>query len=238
MCRKRRIKVRNLPLYHSDTNFWKCDEARPFCNQCIKAARQCPGFDGEIGTLPFRSENKYAGGTARKPRKGKSRVSTQSPPHDRLTEAESSEKSTSRANGLVSMSYETFEPYTRTSTGMEQVMSSLSVSLEDQALANFARNYIDPPSPECHWTHMKDYRILWQVSDLTSTLGLSAAALSLATFSRARSSPCALKIANQKYIQALAKVRTAIDDMQEVTSDQFLLSVVLLSDFEVCYYVN
>lgn len=119
-------------------------------------------------------------------------------------------------------------------TELQQVPKALNVSLEDQALANFAQSYIDPPAPECMWSHMNHHRVQWQVSDPASTLGLSTRAVALATFSKLRSIPTALSVSNRKYVQALARIRIAMDDTKEVTTDQFLLSVVLLSNYEVC----
>ena len=67
-CRKRRIK---------------CDETRPTCGQCIKSARECTGFKDEPGDLPWRSENVFASGMARRPR---ARAARQSPLSNTLSD--------------------------------------------------------------------------------------------------------------------------------------------------------
>ena len=87
-----------------------------------------------------------------------------------------------------------------------------------QALAFFAKSYLDPTTPGCMWIILQDYILQRDISDPNTTLGLAAAAVAPASFSRSRSLQVALTASNHKYIQTLAKAKNTVNDRMEATS--------------------
>jgi hypothetical protein len=212
----------------------KCDETRPFCNQCINSERICTGFEDIHGGLRFRDENVYARGVARRPRGGHRTSPSKSPPNN-----------DTRTNKPSPNSSKTISPRTfaaRHFTLQEDALYAgpislfLDVSLEEQALTYFVRSRMDTSLSQPHTlaTYMKQHFLNAIPSGTSSSLTLAIHAVALAVFDQKKSNPDVFAASTAKYAQASSKTSLAISDPEQATSDQLLLTVMQLNSYEVC----
>jgi hypothetical protein len=111
----------------------------------------------------------------------------------------------------------------------------LNVPLEVLAFNNYVQSYLDVSEaiPESPHSLLRHILLHGDLSKTNSTLSLAVASVSLAVFGRTKASPAALSFGNDKYIQALTKTKTALGDASQVTSDQLILTVMMLNAYEV-----
>lgn len=188
----------------------KCDEARPACGQCRKLARKCQGFDVEESHLLFKSENVYARGVARRPRKpnvtGSQKVTSQS-------------KVTLQNSQVIAL---------------KQIPRTLDVPLEYLAFNHYVQDYMFSGE------HLQVTAQSWlerttaaqQEASSDSLLASIVLAVSLATSGRTQANTGAILLGRGKYMGALAKTKTAVGNADEATTDQFLLAVMMLGVYE------
>ena len=114
------------------------------------------------------------------------------------------------------------------------VLPALDIPLDDQALTYYSRFYVEVPHglPEIVDGHLKYALADWCYSQPQSILSLAIFAVSHATFGRARKSHAALAVGCRKYSKALVKTNLALKDTSEITHDEVLLAVILLSFYE------
>ncbi len=193
--------------------------------------------ENDRGSLPFRNENVYAGGVARRPRKARdksaSMTSTCVLPSIHAPESLKPSSSISSSSTLSACRYSSGHNLMHE---LGPISKSLGVSLEVQAFTYFMQIYIDTSDalpPDSIWDFLSYHRVMCASSEPTSALGLTTAALSLAIFSRTKATPAALVASTHKYIQALAKTKSSLEDMNQVATDRLLLTVMLLSNYEV-----
>jgi hypothetical protein len=72
-----------------------------------------------------------------------------------------------------------------------------------------------------------------RLSTPDSTLDLAVSAVSFAVFGQTKAVSAALSLGWGKYVKAIAKTRLAVVDPSQAVTDHFLLTVTLLSNFEV-----
>lgn len=188
----------------------KCDEIRPICGQCKRAARICLGFETGRDSLPFRSENAFASGVARRPRQH--------------TANESRKPSSPLENAAPSSD----------SMALGQIQRAPDPSLDDLARNYYVHNHMfaaeDLPTTIQSWLETNIMR--QQDATSESLLDIAVSAVSLAIFGRTKSSKDALALGRQKYVQALSKTKSAVENLNEATTDPFLLTVMMLSFYE------
>lgn len=116
------------------------------------------------------------------------------------------------------------------------IFPSLDIPLETQALNYYSRSFMEvsPSTPEIMCSHLKHVLSFLSPSAFLedSILSLAIHSVSHATFGRARRSHSALTVGRKKYSNALVKTNVALKDREEVTRDEVLLAVMLLSFYE------
>lgn len=168
--------------------------------------------------MTFVSENIYAGGVSRRPRQRK---------------ALSDSETTATRSKNVDLRQET----PLASRKPLQLLLPVTISIEEKAKQQFLHRYVvnrRGPLPESMWSH------LCALSNLTSaettvadsTLSFSVTAAALAFSARSQLSPSILNLAKDRYMQALGRLKIALDDATYSTSDQVLLAIMLLSNYE------
>ncbi|KAF2498473.1 hypothetical protein BU16DRAFT_295526 [Lophium mytilinum] len=223
----------------------KCDGVRPHCTQCTKSSRECSGYEADAGGLPFRSENVYAAGTARRPRDGRDSKSrslhsshSKSPkksPRKRKFPSESLSKSPSEREGqLSSLTGPSSARASSPDIRLEylQFVRSLNGPLENQAVIYYVRGYIDPALLVDSVADNLGSVLNKPTHVQNSTLELAVLAVSLAVFGRTRRSGAALLTGQEKYTQALGLAKQSVASASKAISDETLMSVMMLASYE------
>jgi len=216
----------------------QCDGVRPYCSQCTKSGRECSGYEADSGGLPFRSENAYAAGTARRPRDG--RHTTKSRSVISASQSKSPKKSLSKSPMEQESQLNTLSTQVSTKSSSPNIPSeflqfarSLSEPLENQAIIYFVRGWIEPDTLVDAVVDDVGSILHKSTQAPKSTLNLAITAVSLAVFGKTKKSEVALATSREKYTQALGSAKQSIANTSQATSDEMLLSVMMLASYEV-----
>lgn len=112
------------------------------------------------------------------------------------------------------------------------------VPLEVVAFTAFAKRFLITPNqfPDSVLRHLNDYRSQWGTSEPNSMLGLATSAFAFATLSQTSRVPAALITGALRYHQAVAQTNEALQDTTKATTDELLLTVIMLRDYDVRVY--
>ncbi|KAF2716161.1 hypothetical protein K431DRAFT_26331 [Polychaeton citri CBS 116435] len=224
-CKKRRIK---------------CDIVYPTCSRCRKSDRECTWDpEDDLRGLPFRSENTFASGRPRRPRRkdradlGSSTSVSLAPPSPTPNVGQQSiVRSRARSPSV--------EIIPRPRSPMIEIGRPLSQSIAEQALNFWAYEWLHryPGVPEIGHEcgdHVLDQ---WKRASPDSSCHLALSAVSQAVFGRVRNDDKAFKGATLSYLQCIRKTRSEVAAAKPSAEemDQLLVSVMLMSSFEVLMY--
>ena len=197
----------------------QCDQVTPFCSQCRRARRQCPGYRDEQ-TLVFRDETKKVV-TKAQPTKARkhSNVTSPVPPVESLTSASSSPGRTPA-------------PPEPSIAEILDVPRQLSLSLEEKANCYFFHNFVskDIAYPTGNLSYLP---IIYGQEFSESVLSEIVTAIGMAGIANLQNSPDAMIAARQKQVAVLRDVNVAIQDPENAKTDRTLMAVLLLGLFEV-----
>ena len=113
-------------------------------------------------------------------------------------------------------------------------LRSLSVPVEDEATYYFFHNFVsqDPASLQ-PYSHVMP--IVYRQSSSSNALPNIIEAIGLACVSNVKQAPQLMAAAGQKYASALRAITASIQDSKEASTDQTLITVMLLGLFEVLH---
>ncbi|KAI1839724.1 hypothetical protein JX266_014070 [Neoarthrinium moseri] len=224
----------------------KCDEARPHCQKCMRAGRECKGYrDGTAFII-----RDMTSATIQKYTKEKSRPSSPDGDDTSYPAASSSPERTKTLpdrskTGLASPPSSTSQwsrdsqitsrrasiPRSRRSRIFE--VGGLSLPVEDQAFYYFVNHYALVPTQHLDPGYLSVLKLVSHKKSVGPCLLNSLLAVSLAAFS---TRPNARKIAvraRAAYSTALRLTNEAIQQPHSYHDDELLASVVLLALFEI-----
>ncbi|KAF2489369.1 hypothetical protein BU16DRAFT_586436 [Lophium mytilinum] len=216
----------------------KCDEAQPVCNRCQKANLVC--HSAEERKLIFLDENEYAIGKRKRPRGPNTKTAAVSIIRDTSRPRTKLNSQNVPAKPSISLrdpkdvenvvSVPTPPPESQTSS----IPLAFTTPLTEQALTYYSRCYIESPPnlPEIADGHLSRVLVSSCFSRPHSVLSLAIAAVSHATFGRARENQVALAVGRSTYSKALTATNQALRDVEGVVLDEVLLAVMLLSFYE------
>ncbi|KAF2088496.1 hypothetical protein K490DRAFT_72909 [Saccharata proteae CBS 121410] len=198
-CKKRRVK---------------CDEARPFCGNCKKSGRTCPGFVDEFD-LVFRDEN--AAVVRRSQKRSKATKSIPSESSSRYVRGHSPPVSSLRGTA-----------------GMNDIdPRGLSPTLEDKAIAFFFRNHVLIPQHEdCMRGHLDILLTHYNKTDSGSPLHTATNAVAMHILSCYPGRGEVARDAAKYYGRALQQVGKALHDPVQAKSDQILMCIMMFTLYE------
>ncbi|KAK0615710.1 hypothetical protein B0T17DRAFT_351540 [Bombardia bombarda] len=203
----------------------KCDYTHPHCTRCLKAGRICT-WDSSLftctdqpngtdaGSLAFKSENAFARGLARRPRKSKS-------------------KSTAIISALAPATPSRALSTPLTLHAFQYWVRGFTSQPDDSRLPDIAHDY--NTYALCHWN---------QASAGSSPLYLAVSAFSLAVFGRARGESRALGDAAGFYAKSVAATQrelrrlamtgtgTGPDIEADVLIDQLVVATMVMGSYE------
>ncbi|KAF2805680.1 uncharacterized protein BDZ99DRAFT_574562 [Mytilinidion resinicola] len=217
----------------------KCDEAQPVCNRCQKSNLVC--HRAEERKLIFLDENEYAVGKRKRPRGPNTKTAAVCIIRDTTkSRSKLSPKNVISKNPKVPSRYPkdvenvVLLPTPPPEAQRSSIPLALTTPLTEQALTYYSRCYIESPPnlPEIADGHLSHVLVSSCFSHPHSVLSLAIAAVSHATFGRARRSPAALAVGRSTYSKALTKTNQALRDVDGVVMDEVLLAVMLLSFYE------
>jgi hypothetical protein len=173
------------------------------CGRCCKAARQCIWTAGTETGLSFKSENAFARGRPRRPRRLRNED-----PHDR------------RIRVAASPSPLLFTPR----IPVKQLAFGYWVE-------NFTFQLGELPDIGHEYgNHTLSY---WDNTEPDSSLSLAVSAISHAVFGRAKRLSPALEDAEKHYAKSVVKTRSQIKEVSNETIDQLLITIMLMANYEV-----
>ena len=192
----------------------KCDTLRPSCSQCIRAGRICAGYRDPL-LLLFRDEtHNFTGhGPDRLSRKSGSVI-----------------VETPQASPEPEDCNLTFAPLSPVAT--------FSESIESQATCYFLQNYVWDDS-ECSKGYL-DYlpSLILNTNSAGEALTDAVVSLGMVGLSNANRSSDIMVAARKKYSSALRATNRALSNLEEAKSDRALVTVMLLSLYEVVFQFN
>ncbi|KAI1845860.1 hypothetical protein JX265_011245 [Neoarthrinium moseri] len=224
----------------------KCDEARPHCQKCMRAGRECKGYRDDTAFIirdmtsatiqKFTKEkspppspdgdNRSHPAASSRPERTKalpdrSRTGLASPP--------STTSQGPRDNQVTSRRAST--PRSRRSRALE--VGTLSLPVEDQALCYFANRYALAPTQYLDPGYLSVLKLVSHKKSVGPCLSNSLSAVSLAAFSTRPNARKTVVRARAAYSTALRLTNEAIQQPHSCHDDELLASVVLLALFEV-----
>ena len=216
----------------------KCDQTRPFCRRCIRANRQCPGFD----TLKFVDEgpglrNMYEGSD-------NEQAASQRP---------SPSSATSQSSQDPFQADVSFQPQTSASKGKQRALSPIHsdnwhqgvferaafVSIlaptvyQEQLFANLIASTRQPFSAPIIPSHS-----LWLAEVAgkpahSPPLTWAVRAISISRLARQAGDDTMMETSRRLYGKALIKLNNALQDGEEGLSSDTLSATLLLSFYEI-----
>ena len=182
---------------------WQCDTDRPICGRCRKASRSCTWESNEEILLPFRSENAFAQGKPRRPRKH---------PGDE--------------NGKDSMTMITPPSQVSASLSFPVELQAFNYWIENftawpNDLVDFGHEYCTHALR--HWNHTQP----------DSGLHLAVSSFSLAVFGQAKRCDKALQAADKFYARWIIRARGEIEELSEEKIDELLIATMLMAGYDV-----
>lgn len=83
------------------------------------------------------------------------------------------------------------------------------------------------------WAHLNDYRQQWENDHPHTMLGLAVSSLMLALFNHIHPDSGLAVMGFRRYTVAIRTISQALQETEQVTSDQLLLAVMVASYYEV-----
>ena len=240
-CRQRR-EGKSIPAPLSDPicDRCQCDETRPVCNQCTRVGREC-SYDRDVGDLVFVNENVHASTGAPRLRGGAS-VSTATGSTSTVTRTDSCDSGDTVQGSKRSSRRSSKRPYPtkrrsdENEAGSEtlQLTTSPTQDLPTVATQAFINTYIssDEQDPFCTWSLVLQFEDQYGPGKPYSVVNTALSAVSLVYLSKVHNLPEAFSEARRKYGQALIKTKTALGQESLASTDEVLLSVMLLGAYE------
>lgn len=182
--------------------------SKPSCGQCLRAGAQCTGFR-DLRSFGFRDQSAEVMRKART-----SRPSSNRPASANLSLSQ-------QEMGSLSGKQPAHNPYL-----------NIPVAFRDQAMQFFFHHYLlnestlscDPPG--C-------FTIIYSQAPAYGYLSNAVDAVGMASLANLRHAPHLRHAACEKYSLVLRKIRRALEDSEQVMSDQLLVAVMLLALYEV-----
>jgi hypothetical protein len=229
-CRQRRIKVSNATTHlntvapNTHPNHQKCDLATPACNQCLRAGNVCQGYRTGIDFL-FRDETKTIARKARR-RKHKSTLDTSAPNAQPIAShvlASSTQASTASDFAHSFAACQPRSPQLLSPTG----------SVEEQAICFFFGIYATLPSTNRRQSFYAHLPKVYNERADNNILKCIVLAIGLGGLSHQRKDSELLLAAEAAYNRTLHWTNHALCHPDTASSDQTLISVMLLGLYEV-----
>ena len=187
----------------------KCDTLRPSCSQCIRAGRICAGYRDPL-LLLFRDEtSNFTGHNSHGLSRKSASVNVETP------------QASPQPEGCTS--------------SVLSPLATLSEPIESHAICFFLQNYVWDDSEFSNG--YLDYLPSLIIDTKTGGGALTDAVVSLGMvgLSNANRSSNIMVAARQKYNYALRATNCALGNLEDAKSDQTLVTVMLLSLYEVVF---
>lgn len=226
LCRRRRIKVGHLHAtnhFHtlhvlhnllSHSNQLKCDLATPACSQCLRAGKVCEGYRHSVDFL-FRDQNRAVAATVQ--------GSTHKPTQGRHTPLKWTKQVSAAKPSQLCQSQGFLTP-------------PPPASAEDQAACFFFDRYVTrqvSEQPQCLHAYLPG---LYSVEAKHHMLKNIVTAIGLTGISHQKNDPKMLLAADASYYSAVRQTNKALRSSVTATSDQTLISVLLLGLYEASFF--
>ncbi|PMD43914.1 hypothetical protein L207DRAFT_552359 [Hyaloscypha variabilis F] len=200
----------------------RCDLSKPSCSQCIRAKRTCPGYregliiHDESQTL----STKYSGGSEQ----------NKSPRSSRNSSVFSDDESTSS----IARSYDDsrLERDIEPQAGFYPLTSPPGISAEDQATTFFFGNYVSSRNMLNTCGNYQYLPTIYSNQPVGTALRQVIAAIGLAGLANFWKAPNIMAQANRAYSIALQTVNVSLGKIEEAKSDQTVVTIMLLAQYE------
>ncbi|KAL8684918.1 MAG: hypothetical protein Q9218_008072, partial [Villophora microphyllina] len=207
-----------------------CDEQRPACTQCATSDRICPGYT-HLFDLVLRDQTELVSRKAQRKRKRQPASNAKRTPTDNVSPKTADSDSPQPNRKLPPSS----AIIATTATTGYSLPKSLHEPPETQAVNAFISNYVSiPRHPYSRRGYLDCLLPLYQNTRHDSLLSLAVAAMALAIEGGPPSSQHYRELSRSFFGKALVKTSRAIRDPVESVKDETLMSVLLLSFYEVC----
>jgi hypothetical protein len=218
-CRARDLSY-PINYFNPSTDEQKCDLAVPSCVQCLRAGKACEGYRNKIDSF-FRDQTKEVA------------VKAQGTKHKRISTSDTHVPQ-HHLRGL-SVQVPTLFHLAESSTSYRPQCSlarTPSLSVEDQATRFFFSKYGARQSSEQRRSLYEYLPELYNVDTENSSLRCIITAVGLAGLSHRRTSSEMLLAATASYNLALHQTNYALQHPMTASSDQTLISILLLGLYE------
>ena len=256
-CRQRKIKVSvTFPFqacHDAILIAGQCDERRPWCRNCEKSKRECPGYDRGDGTISFKDESKNTPKPKRQP-------STTSPLREQpfsssplsTTQPTGHGKELESTSGFKPFGSVTTSPNAHTDFDMMFIRPDTPAILklndfiplgvptdpEEQSLSFFLRRFalVADRTEEIWGGFLEVLPALLENAPSKSPLAAATSTTALAsiawTTDRAGQEEFR-QHALSKYVTSLKRISEALKDPKQAKSDNLLMAVLMLGFYEV-----
>ena len=115
---------------------------------------------------------------------------------------------------------------------------SLTISLEDQALAYYFYHHVIPPTGviEAAQGHDMYFPLIWMRARRDSAFCLAILAMSYSAFGKAKWDHALSNASKFMYFRAIPRIQKSLQDPVGSCSDETLLAIMVLSFYEVSSY--
>lgn len=228
-CRERRIRVsvccRTPARTPLTAIFRQCDRSEPVCSQCKRAGKTCGGYR-DVPSFVFRDENDKA---ARRSTLAKSR----SEARRKRVEDSTADPDGSPVSLCPSRSSSVIQRRSSPKFLGQTIPAPVSFSLKEQGLKFFFDRFVTATSAvENSPYDIKSPAFLGAIS-LEARLRDAVISVGLAAMANVTQDRSLLLVSREKYVEAISSVRLAVGNPEQVSPDQTLKLIVMLSLYEV-----
>ncbi|KAI4235404.1 MAG: hypothetical protein LQ352_008093 [Teloschistes flavicans] len=209
----------------------KCDEQRPACTQCTTSNRLCPGY-AHLFDLVLRDQTESVSRKAQQRRSKRQPASNTN--HQRISADDRAAKSNSslQSSGRLPPSFALIA--TSATTGYSSLPISLDQPPEQLAINAWMSNYVSFTRQSYSSRGYLDFLLpLYQNTRHDSLLSLATIAMALAIQGGSPRFQHYRQLSHSYFGKALLKASKAIRDPVESVQDDTLMSVLILSFYEV-----
>ncbi|KAL3464313.1 C6 zinc finger domain protein [Aspergillus heterothallicus] len=209
----------------------KCDETRPHCNACVRSGRQCPGYPHPLDVM-LRPQ------TAFPPKSGTTSKSTPATPASTKTDDVDMQPESEVQKDPVSSELSCLPCLPRHAGASSplpppQIPGRLLLPLEDTVTGLFFSSYVyTPKDPLVRMGSMELLPQLYAAAPLSSSVRMSALAVSYFSVAAWTNQEHLLQFARQCFVDALTLTRKTLQGDVEQSYDELLMTMLLLYIYE------
>ena len=227
-CRQRHIKVISsciCSLVQAHGLMIQCDETRPHCKACLRTGRSCPGYPHPFDVILRDQTAQFA----------KSFTSTPSSPLDGDQSTSSKDEGDSTRGMTQGLSLSPTKPTLSDQIWLRSIApANLCQPMEDTVLPLFFNAYLYfPKDPQIRNGFMEILPSMFsnaQAGSHIHSATLAVASFTVAAWTGQRS---LLQASEAYFTKALPRIREALEENKDADLDIVIISILLLSIYEV-----